>query len=342
MSDKLILKYKPYTAELKHTFTISAYSRNSTPLVMTEIHYGNYIGYGEASMPQYLGESQESVIKFLSKLDLIQFDDPFELDKILNYVDSVEEKNTAAKASVDIALHDLVGKLLNQPLYKILGYELSKDINSSFTIGIDSPDVIQKKVLEAEEYKILKIKLGTGKDKEIINTIRNITDKPLFVDANQGWGRKELALEMINWLYERNILLVEQPMPKNIIDDMAWVTEKSPIPTIADESCQRLSDINKINGVFSGINIKLMKSTGLREANKMSVVAKSLNLKIMLGCMTETSCAISAASQLISQVDFVDLDGAVLIKNDNFNGTKLINGKVVISNLPGIGANPIK
>lgn len=341
MPEKLKLFYKSFTAELKHTFTVAIHSRTTTPLVLTEIHYGGFIGYGEASMPPYLGESQESVINFLSLIDLSQFNNPFELDKILKYVDSISSGNSAAKASVDIALHDLIGKLLNKPLFSILGLTNKENILSSYTIGIDSNEIIRKKVIEAEEYKILKIKLGTDKDKEIINTIREITDKPLTIDANQGWTTKEHALEMINWLNDNNVLFIEQPMPKNIIDDMAWVTELSPLPTIADESCQRLSDIKRNEGVFSGINIKLMKSTGLREAYKMTILAKALNMKIMLGCMTETSCAISAASQLAMEADWVDLDGAVLIKNDIFEGTKLIDGKIVLSNLPGIGVKPL-
>jgi L-Ala-D/L-Glu epimerase len=338
MPKKLKLSFSPYTLELKHVFTVAAFSRKSSPVVLTEIEYDGVIGYGEASMPPYLGESQESVSEFLSKVDLTKYSNPFELEIILSEVDKIAEGNTAAKASVDIALHDLIGKLLNQPWYNIWGYNKNKTPFTSLTIGIDTAEIVRKKVEEASEFKIIKVKLGKDNDKEMIEVIRSVTDVPLTVDANQGWKDKNYALEMIHWLNEKNILFVEQPMPKEIIDDMAWLTDNSPLPTIADESCKRLSDVKKLDGVFSGINIKLMKCTGMREAHKMVNLAKALNMKVMLGCMTETSCAISAAAHLSPMVDWADLDGAILISNDNFNGAFIENGKIVLNDRPGIGA----
>jgi L-Ala-D/L-Glu epimerase len=338
MPKKLKLSFSPYTLELKHVFTVAAFSRKSSPVVLTEIEYDGVIGYGEASMPPYLGESQESVSEFLSKVDLTKYSNPFELEIILSEVDKIAEGNTAAKASVDIALHDLIGKLLNQPWYNIWGYNKNKTPFTSLTIGIDTAEIVRKKVEEASEFKIIKVKLGKDNDKEMIEVIRSVTDVPLTVDANQGWKDKNYALEMIHWLKEKNILFVEQPMPKEIIDDMAWLTDNSPLPTIADESCKRLADVKKLNGVFSGINIKLMKCTGMREAHKMVNLAKALDMKIMLGCMTETSCAISAAAHLSPMVDWADLDGAILISNDNFNGAFIENGKIVLNDRPGIGA----
>ncbi len=336
-SSKIQLRYRPYTLELKHVFTIATSSRTTTPVMLTEVEYDGIIGYGEASMPPYLGESQETAAAFLSKVNLTQFDNPFELEKILTYVDSINVKNQAAKAAVDIAIHDLVGKLLNQPWYNIWGFDKTKTPVTSFTIGIDKPEVVRQKVKEAEEYKILKVKLGRDTDKEMIETIRSVTDKPITVDVNQGWKDKNLALEMAHWLKERNILFLEQPMPKENVDDNAWLTEHSPLPTIGDEAVQRLPDVLKAKGVYSGINIKLMKSTGMREAYKMLLLARSFGMKVMLGCMTETSCAISAASHLSPMVDWADLDGALLIGNDIFSGTKIIDGRVTLSDLPGIG-----
>ncbi len=335
------LTFKPYTLELKHTFTISTNSRTTTPVVLTEIEHDGIVGYGEASMPPYLGESHETVTRFLSKLDLGQFKDPFQLDDILNYVDSVQEKNTAAKASVDIALHDLVGKMLNQPWFRIWGYNKSTAPDTTFTIGIDTEEIIKQKVKEADEFNILKIKLGSKDDKKLIRTIREVTNKPLAVDANQGWTDKEVAIDLIHWMKEQNVQMVEQPMPKEKVDEIAWLTEKSPLPIFADEGVQRLPDVIKAKGVYSGINIKLMKCTGLREAHKMLELAKALDLKIMIGCMTETSCAISAASQLAPQVEWADLDGNLLIKNDPYSGTKIINGKISINENPGIGLENI-
>ena len=331
------LSYKPFTLELKHTFTISSSSRSTTPVMLTQIEYEGHRGYGEASMPPYLGESHESVSKFLSKVDLEQFKDPFEVDDILTYIDNIANGNTAAKASIDIALHDLIGKLLNAPLYKIWGFNRNKTPFTTFTIGIDTEEILAQKVKEAEKYKILKIKLGSKDDKSIINTIRNITDKQIAVDINQGWKEKEFAIEMIYWLKEKNVVMIEQPLPKERIDELAWITERSPLPIFADEGIQRLKDVLKIKGVYSGINIKLMKCTGLREAKKMIDLAKALNLKTMIGCMTETSCAITAASQLSPQVAWADLDGNLLIKNDPYRGTQIINGKISLTDNPGIG-----
>ncbi|OGU39348.1 MAG: dipeptide epimerase [Ignavibacteria bacterium RIFOXYB2_FULL_35_12] len=337
MNGKLKLSYKPYTLDLKHVFTIATSSRTTTPVVLTEVEYEGIIGYGEASLPPYLGESHQTVSEFLSKIDLSKYENVFNLENMLNDIDKIAPGNTAAKASVDIALHDLVGKLLNQPWYNIWGFDKEKTPYTSFTIGIDTPDVVRTKVKEAEEYKILKVKLGRETDKEMIETIRSVSDTPITVDVNQGWKDKNFALEMIHWLKERYVLFVEQPMPKTQIDDMAWLTERSPLPTIGDESVQRLEDVIKAHGVFSGINIKLMKCTGMREAHKMILMARALGMKVMLGCMTETSCAISAASHLSPMVDWADLDGALLIKNDVFDGTKVIDGKVTLTDRPGIG-----
>ncbi|MEW6654996.1 MAG: dipeptide epimerase [Bacteroidota bacterium] len=340
-NSKMKLTFKPYTLELKHVFTLATSSRTTTPVMLTQIEYEGITGYGEASMPPYLGESQESAAKFLSKLDLTQFNNPFEIEKILEYVDGIDILNTAAKASVDIALHDLVGKMIKQPWYIIWGYEKEKTPYTSFTIGIDTKEVVIQKTKEAEEYKILKVKLGRDTDKMMIETIRSVTDKPIVVDVNQGWKDKQFALDMLYWLNEKGVKMVEQPMPKESVDENAWLTENSPLPTFGDESVQRIPDVIKAHGVYSGINIKLMKCTGLREAHKMITLAKSLNMKIMLGCMVETSCAISAVSQISSQCEWADMDGALLIKNDPFVGTKVINGRVVLNDSPGIGISKV-
>lgn len=340
--EKMKLKFYPYTLELKHVFTVATASRKTTPVMMVEIEYDGVVGYGEASMPPYLGESHQTATEFLSKVNLEQFSDPFKLEEILSYIDSIAPGNPAAKASIDIALHDLVGKLVGQPWYKMWGLDPEKTPYTSFTIGIDKPDVVKQKVKEAAQYKILKVKLGLDNDKEMIETIRSVTDKPIRCDVNQGWKDKEQALKMIEWLATKGVEFVEQPMPKDWYDEHAWLKERSPLPIIGDESVQRLPDVKKAYGVYDGINVKLMKSTGMREAYKMILLAKSLDMKVMLGCMTETSCAISAAAQLSPMVDWADLDGAELISNDLFDGAKIIDGKVTLTNLPGIGVKKIK
>ncbi len=334
---KMKLTYRPYTLELKHVFTVAVNSRTTTPVVLTEIEYNGTVGYGEASMPPYLGESHETVLKFLSKVDVSKYENPFELETILADIDSIEPGNPAAKASVDIALHDLIGRMMNQPWYNIWGFNKEKTPNTSFTIGIDTPDVVRQKTKEADEYKILKVKLGRDTDKEMIETIRSVTDKPITTDVNQGWKDKQFALDMAHWLKDHGVVMLEQPLPKEQVDDLAWLTERSPLPIIGDEGVQRLGDVKKAQGVYHGINIKLMKSTGMREALKMLLLARSLGMKVMIGCMIETSCAISAASHLSPMVDWADLDGALLIKNDVFEGTKIVQGKVTLNDRPGIG-----
>lgn len=335
---KFTLHYVPYSLALNHVFTVASGSRSSTPVVLTALTYEGYVGYGEASMPFYLGESHESVIGFLEKIDLSFINDPFLTEDILSYIDHIAIGNTAAKASMDIALHDLLGKIVKQPWFKIWGYNPDNTPNTSFTIGIDRAEVVREKVKEAEPYKLIKVKLGLDSDKAMITTIREVTDTPICVDINQGWKDRAEALEMAHWLYERGVVFIEQPMPKGQVDDNAWLTENSPIPTIADEAVQRLGDIHHAKGVYSGINIKLMKCTGMREAHKMVELARALDLKVMLGCMTETSCAISAAAQLAPVVDWADLDGALLISNDIYEGMKIEKGKIILPEGYGIGA----
>ena len=332
------LRWYPYTLELKHAFNIANNSRTSTPAMMVEVEQDGLTGYGEAAMPPYLGENQDTAAAFLRRVDLGRFPDPFQLEEILPAIDALAPGNTAAKAAVDIALHDWIGKKLGAPWHRLWGLDPTRTPVTSFTIGLDTPEIVRGKTVEAAPYKIIKVKLGRDTDRMMIETIRSVTDTPLTVDANQGWTDRSEALRKIEWLATQNVLFIEQPMPKEQIDDTAWLRDRSPLPLIADENVQRLADVRKAHGVFDGINIKLMKCTGLREAHRMIALARALDLKVMLGCMTETSCAISAAAQLSPLVDWADLDGAVLIRNDLFDGATIVNGKVTLSDRPGIGA----
>ncbi len=335
---RMKLSWEPYELQLRHVFTVASYSRTTTPDVQVKIEYDGFTGYGEASMPPYLGQTVQSVCSFLEKVDLSQFADPFCIDDILTYVDSLSPGDTAAKAAVDIALHDLVGQLLGQPWYRIWGLDAAKAPDTTFTIGIDTADVVREKTREcASQFNILKVKVGLENDMEMIRAIRDVTMLPLAVDANQGWKDREKALEEIFWLKEQGIVMVEQPMPKERIDDNAWLTERSPLPIFADEAIQRLKDIPSIKGAYTGINIKLMKCTGMREAWKMANYAHAEGMRVMVGCMTETSCAVTAAAQLSPIVDFADLDGNLLISNDRFRGMEVVNGKITLPDRPGLG-----
>lgn len=336
---KLAFRFRPYTLELKHVFTVAAMSRSTTPVMLTEVEYEGVVGYGEASMPPYLGESHQTATAFLSKVDLSRYDDPFQLERILADVDAIAPGNPAAKAAVDIALHDLVGKLLGQPWHRLWGLDAAKAPVTTFTIGIDTPDVVRQKVKEAAGFKMLKVKLGKDNDREMIETVRSLTDVPLTADPNQGWKDRRYALDMAHWLQERGVLYIEQPLPKERLDDLAWLSAHSPLPILGDEGIQRLPDLvrAKEQGTYSGVVLKLMKTTGLREAHTMVRLARAFGMKILFGCMTETSCAISAASQLAPLVDWADLDGNLLITNDVFAGTTVVDGKLVLPGRPGIG-----
>lgn len=339
---RMHLSFEPYELKLKHVFTVSSFSRSTTPDVQVRIDYDGYTGYGEASMPPYLGQTVESVCSFLKKVDLEQFPDPFCIDDILTYIDSLSDGDSAAKAAVDIALHDLVGKIIGAPWHRMLGLNPEKTPNTTYTIGIDTDEMVKLKTREvAGQFKILKVKLGTPRDREMIRAIREVSDLPIAVDVNQGWKNKKKALDEIFWLKEQGIVMVEQPMPKEMPDANAWLTERSPLPTFADEAIQRLKDIPAVNGAYTGINIKLMKCTGMREAWKMMNYARAEGMKVMIGCMTETSCAIAAAAQLSPAVDFADLDGNLLIANDIFRGTTVVDGKITLNQLPGIGIEKI-
>ena len=331
------LSYKPYELQLRHVFTVATNSRTTTPVVLTTLEYDGVTGYGEASMPPYLGESHESVLNFLSKVNMEQFSDPFLMEDILGYIDGLMPGNHAAKASLDIALHDLTGKLLGQPWFRLWGLNREKTPVTSFTIGIDTADVVKEKTLEASAFKLLKIKMGRDNDREMIDTVRSVTDVPVFVDVNQGWKDRNYALEMATYLSERGALFIEQPMPKEQVDDIAWLTERSPLPILADEALQTVEDLLPMKGVYSGINIKLMKCGGMHAAYKMITMARQMGMKILIGCMTETSCAVSAAAQLSPLVDWADLDGNLLISNDVYDGMTVVDGKITLPDRPGIG-----
>lgn len=334
------LNWKSFTLRLRHVFRISRGARDNCPLVLTALSFGGYTGYGEASMPPLYGESEQSARSFLESVDLSGFETPLETSSILQYVDDLAPGNPAVKASLDIALHDLIGKMLGIPLYQYFGLP-ARRLPTAMTISLDEPEEMARKAEGYTDFSFLKIKLGTERDREIILAIRGVTGKPLFVDANQGWTEREAALDFICWLAEQGVVFVEQPLPKDKREDQAWLVARSPLPLIGDESVQRLSDIREASSLFHGINIKLMKSTGLREAFRMATTARALGMKLMLGCMSETSCAITAAAHLGALADWIDLDGHLDAANDPFRGVRLEEGHLVHTGLPGLGIEPL-
>jgi len=331
------LTYLPFELELKHPFTIAKFSRVSTPLMLVQIAHEGYIGYGEASMVPYMGESHETAAAFLNRVDTSQFKYPFDFSAIIDYLDGLAPGNPAIKAAIDIALHDLEGKLKQQPCWQLAGSDPALMPVTSFTIGIDTPKMILDKVKEAHGFKVIKVKLGRNDDKELIKTIRSVTNVPLYVDVNQGWTDRKKSLDMIYWLQEQGVTLIEQPMLKTDMEGNAWLTANSPIPIIGDEAVQRLPDVEKANGVYHGINVKLMKSAGMYEAGQMILKARQLGLKVLIGCMSETSCASLGAAAIAPQCDWADIDGPFLTTNNPFKIPEFKAGKYVLSDEHGLG-----
>jgi L-alanine-DL-glutamate epimerase-like enolase superfamily enzyme len=334
----MTLNWKSYTLQFKHPFRIAHGVRSTTPVMFTRIAQDGVVGYGEASMPPYLGETPDTATAFFRKVHLRLFSDSMDIQNVMEYIDALAPGNTAAKAAIDIALHDLKGKLMGLPVYKLFGADPDQTPCTSYTIGMDSDAGIRSKILESGDFPLLKIKLGGDNDLEILEVVRGCTTKSISVDANQGWKDREQALDLIYRMKEMNVSFVEQPFDKQNIRDQAWLKERSPLPLIADESCQRLSDIVRCHELFDGINIKLMKCTGLSEARRMMEEAKKYGLQILIGCMSESSCAVSAAASLTPFAKWADLDGPLLISNDPFKGIGFEKGKIGLSETPGIGA----
>ena len=328
---------KQFELELKHPFSISKFTRTSTPLMLLKVEHEGVTGYGEASMVPYMGESYESASTFLSLVDWNKIQFPFNFEEIITYLDSLSPGQPAIKAAIDIALNDIQGKLLNKSCYEIYGADPAKMPVTSYTIGIDTAEVIREKLKDAEAFKVIKVKLGRDNDQEIINTIRCMTNVPLYVDANQGWTDKIKAIDLIYWLHNQGVVLIEQPMDKNNLDGNAWLTERSPIPLLADEAVQRLADMDKLKGAYHGINVKLMKSCGMYEGHQMILRARSFGMKVLIGCMSETSCATLAAAALAPLCNWADLDGPWLTKNNPFTDPAFENGKYCLKDLPGLG-----
>ena len=309
--------------------------------MLIELEDNELKGYGEACLPAYLGEETLDTISFLAKAEgvLSLASTSSNIDEIMRELDQLSSRHNAAKAGINIALWDMKSKCEGRGLSESLGLSPYEPVSTSATIGIDDDELIlQKKITETEQFPILKIKAGTNDDKKLIGLVRKYTSKPLYVDVNQGWTNEVHALEMLHWMKEKNVLMVEQPMPVEEIAKMRYLRLQSPLPLIADESVKRLKDLGAIADCFHGINIKLMKSCGISEARQMIQMGKKMEFKIMLGCMAESSCATSAMLHLSSLGDYLDLDAPNLIVNDPFEGVSYYEGKVQLRHKTGNGA----
>ena len=303
---------------------------------IVQINHNGYTGYGEAAPDEFYGEDVETVLACVARFAGNLGNDPFAIEDVMNQLDKIIRLNPAAKAAVDMALYDLVGKMLGVPLYKLLGLNAAHAAHTSFTLGIDSPTEMAKKALKAIDYPILKVKVGTRHDLDNIKAIREVSQAVIRVDANTAWTAKE-AIQAINALAPYSIEFVEQPVAPRDLAGLKLVRENVPLPIIADESCVTVEDIPRVAECVDGINIKLMKCGGLRHALKMIHVARAHNLRVMIGCMIESSLAITAAAHLTPLVDYADLDGHLLIDNDPYVGVGVLNGKLVLPEGPGLG-----
>lgn len=321
-------------------FRISRSVQTLAHNTLTHIDADGVEGIGEAAPSGFYGERRETVFTALS--DFAEYIDaePELIEDIVAAMDRRLRGNAAAKASVDMALYDLAGKRLGAPVYQLLGLNPARTPVTSFTIGIDEPQVMARKAAEAaKNFPILKIKLGTGHDLEIVRAIRDATDATLRVDANAAWTPKE-AVRIIHDLEPYNIEFVEQPLQPTDIDGLRFVRERVALPIIADESCVTESDIPRLVGVVDGINIKLMKCGGIHHALRMIHTARAHHLSVMLGCMIESSLAITAAAHLSPLVDYADLDGNLLISDDPYEGVRVEQGKLILPDRAGLGVRP--
>ncbi|MCP4707696.1 MAG: dipeptide epimerase [Planctomycetes bacterium] len=324
--------------QLVHTWTIARSSDDVKNNVFVKFAKDGIVGLGEAGPSLRYNETPESTVEAIKKAEpLFERFDPWHFVDLGYAIKGLVEEQTAAKCALDIALLDWVTKKLQIPMYKFFGLDKTKTPLTTFSIGIDTPAKMQEKIREAEQYPKLKIKLGKENDDEIMQAVRAVTDKPLRVDANEGWKTKEVALEKIKWLETLNVEFIEQPMPAAMLEETRWVRDRIDIPIVADEAVKSAADIPKLARAYDGINIKLMKSGGLQEALRMIGMARSLGMKIMLGCMVESSCAISAAAHISPLVDWADLDGNLLISNDPYRGVTVADGKLILNDKPGLG-----
>ena len=338
----LKVSYEIKKLNLKHTWTIARNSSDFKQNIIVKVEKDSIVGYGEAAPNVRYNETPESTIAVIEKaIPLFEKLDPWQFVDLGFEIKKLDPAQTAAKAALDIALMDWVSKSLKVPFYKYLGLDKEKTPLTTFSIGIDTPEIVKEKVKEAEVYPILKIKVGRENDREIIDAVRSVTDKPLRVDANEGWKKKEVALEKINWLVSEGVEFIEQPLPSSMLEETRWLRDRVDVPIIADESVKTARDIPMLSTAYDGINIKLMKAGGLQEALRMIWLAKTLDMKVMLGCMIESSVAISAGASISPLIDYADLDGNLLISNDPFTGSLVENGKIILNDLPGIGIKPV-
>lgn len=330
------LRHRPLDLRLRHTFRIARGASDVRQNVVVELEDGGHVGLGEAAPIKRYGEDQASAGRAVEQM-------ASRLGDVRAFAEAAARAavpgQRSAEAAVDIALHDLAGQRMQVPLFELFGLDPHAGPPTSFTIGIDTPEVVVQKVREASDFAILKVKMGSADDREVLTAVRDTTDRLLRVDANEGWTI-ESARERLPWLHALGVEFVEQPLPADRLEETRALRRESPLPFYADESVHRAEDIPRLVGAFDGINIKLMKCGGLGEALRMIAVARAHGLKVMLGCMIESSIAITAAAHLLPLADAADLDGSVLLEHDPFEGAVIRGGRLALPDAPGLGVKP--
>ena len=323
---------------LQHTWTTTMWSSQYRDTLHTAFTRDGITGRGEGAPIVRYHEDAVSAQKAVESVrELLLGADPMQFSKTMAEVFRRVPGEWAAKSAIDIALMDWVGQKLGIPLYSYFGFDPKDAPVTTFSIGIDTPEITKQKTLEAADYPVLKVKVGLATDEATIEAVRSVTKKPLRVDANEGWKDKEEAVRKINWLEKMGVEFIEQPMPAEMLEETRWVRSRVHIPVIADEACQHAADIPKLRESYDGVNVKLDKSGGMLEAFRMVQIAKALGMKTMLGCMISSSVTVTAAAHLSPLVDYCDLDGNLLIANDPYRGVRVEKGKLVLPKGPGLG-----
>jgi L-alanine-DL-glutamate epimerase-like enolase superfamily enzyme len=324
--------------ELRHTWTTTMSSSAFRETLHLRYTREGVTGVGEgAPIVRYNENAADARKAVEAARGVVLAADPWRLETALGEAFARLESQYAARAALDIALHDWVGQRLGIPVYRLLGLDPSRAPVTTFSIGIDTPELTRQKTREAAEFPVLKVKVGLETDEPTIEAVRSVTDKPLRVDANEGWKDKETAIRKIEWLAAKGVELVEQPLPAAWLEETAWVKVRSPIPVFADEACLRAAAIPGLAAAYHGVNVKLDKAGGIREAVRMIHTARACGLAVMLGCMVSSSASTTAAAHLSPLVDYADLDGHLLVANDPWEGVAVREGKLVLPDRPGLG-----
>lgn len=324
---------------LRHTWTTTMSSSAYRDTVHVQYMRGGITGYGEgAPIIRYKEYPQQAMQAINAIRNQIEAGDPWTYEKTFAGIrHALGDQQRAAMAAVDIAIFDWLGKKLDVPLYRYFGLDPADAPITDFSIGIDTPEITREKTREAADFPVLKVKVGLKTDQATIEAVRSVTKKPIRVDANEGWTDPEEAIRKINWLETQGVEYVEQPMPAHMFAETRYVRSKVHLPIFADEACTDVHMIPRLTEAYDGVNVKLDKAGGILEAHRWIQVARAVNLKVMLGCMVSSSCSVTAAAHLSPLVDYVDLDGNLLVDNDPYRGVTVEKGKLVLPSGPGLG-----